>query len=305
MDGIIIGAIGLAVALVLLYRLWKQKKDIYNFADYLEKDLDDLLSDKGIGKAEDTEDTLYGKIHEKLERVSHVWELRRDTNRREKEKIKELISDISHQTRTPVANEKLCIEILRQEVDTQKGQEYLDKLEKQVDKLDFLFQNMVKMSRLETGVIKIAKEKGNLVETLSHAVSQIVPAASKKEIELYVDSEPEILISHDSKWTEEAVFNILDNAVKYTDRGGGVRISIKRQEIFTKLSICDTGKGIAEERQGLIFNRFYREPEVHEQEGVGIGLYLARQIMELQNGYIEVRSEQQKGSEFALYFPND
>lgn len=250
-------------------------------------------------------DTLYGKVHEKLERVSHVWEIRRETNRQEKEKIKELISDISHQTRTPVANEKLCLEILRQEVDTEKGREYLDKLEKQVDKLAFLFQNMVKMSRLGIGVIRVEKKKKNLVETLSHAVSQIVPASAKKQIELYVDSEQEMWIFHDPKWTEEAIFNILDNAVKYTEHGGSIHISIKRQEVFTRLSIRDTGKGILEERQAQIFKRFYREPEVHEQEGVGIGLCLARQIIEIQNGYIEVRSEPGKGSEFMVYFPND
>lgn len=306
MGGYNIGILFFALLTLCLYnKLWRQKRDIYDFTDRLEQNLDALLSDKEIVWEEDTKDTLDGKIGEKLERVSYVWDARRQEGRQAKERLKELISDISHQTKTPVANQKLCLEILRQEMKSERGQEYLDKMEKQVDKLDFLFQNLVKMSRLETGVIKISKEKENLVQTLSYAVAQIAPIAAKKRIELYVDSEEECYISHDRKWTEEALFNILDNAVKYTEPGGSINIFVKRQEIFTKLSIRDTGKGIAQERQAQIFTRFYREPEVHEKEGVGIGLYLAREIIELQNGYIEVRSELGKGSEFQIYLPNE
>ena len=111
------------------------------------------------------------------------------------------------------------------------------------------------------------------------------------------------LIRHDSKWTEEAIYNILDNALKYTEPGGKIHIQTERQELFFKISISDTGKGIAPERQAEIFTRFYREPEVHDKPGVGIGLYLARTIMELQKGYIEVQSEIGKGACFRLYFP--
>lgn len=181
MDRYIIVIVVLIVLLFALgYRLWRQKKDICDFADRLEQNLDALLSDKEIVTGEDTKESLYGKINEKLERVSHVWEVRREDDRRAKEKIKELISDISHQTKTPVANQKLYLEILRQEMESLRGKEYLDKMEKQVDKLEFLFENLVKMSRLETGVIKISKEKEDLIQTLSHAVAQVVPTAAEK-----------------------------------------------------------------------------------------------------------------------------
>lgn len=294
-----------AIILLLLYKLYKQKKDIYDFADCLERNLDALLSDKEIEDAEDMEDTLYGKVNEKLGRLSMVWKLRQRANQKQKETIKELISDISHQTKTPIANQKLYLEILAEELVSSRGQEYLAKMGKQIDKLDFLFQSLVKMSRLETGIILIKKEKEDLVQTLSRAVAQIVPLAEKKQMEISVDAEEKFQISHDRKWTEEAIFNLLDNAVKYTDVGGKIHIEIKPQEIFTRLSIRDTGKGIATERQAQIFTRFYREPEVHEQEGIGIGLYLARQIMELQNGYVEVRSEVGHGAEFLMYLPNE
>ena len=190
----------------------------------------------------------------------------------------------------------------------------LNKLEHQTDRLDFLFQSLVKMSRLETGVIQIRKERGDLFDTLAGAMAAVVPAASKKSIALEVEGGGEklsgetdknrLLLSHDRKWTEEAVYNLLDNAVKYTPEGGRVTLCVEKKEIFTEIHVRDTGKGIALERQAQIFTRFYREPEVQDLEGLGIGLYLTRKIAELQGGYVEVRSEAGKGADFCLFLPN-
>ena len=159
------------------------------------------------------------------------------------------------------------------------------------------------MSRLETGILQIQKEPGDICETLRRAVAAVVPDAAVKQIDLFMESSGEVMIDHDGRWTQEAVFNILDNAVKYTESGGEIHVALTRQKIFLKISISDTGKGIAPERQAEIFTRFYREPEVHDKPGVGIGLYLARRIMELQKGYIEVESEPGEGAEFRLYLP--
>lgn len=170
------------------------------------------------------------------------------------------------------------------------------------------------MSRLETGVIQIRKERGDLFDTLAGAMAAVVPAASKKSIALEVEGGGEklsgetdknrLLLSHDRKWTEEAVYNLLDNAVKYTPEGGRVTLCVEKKEIFTEIHVRDTGKGIALERQAQIFTRFYREPEVQDLEGLGIGLYLTRKIAELQGGYVEVRSEAGKGADFCLFLPN-
>ena len=119
-----------------------------------------------------------------------------------------------------------------------------------------------------------------------------------------MDCEEDLTVSHDSKWTEEAVFNLLENAVKYADAGGKIWISAKKEEFFTRISVKDTGKGIAKERQAEIFQRFYREPEVHDEEGIGVGLYLAREIILMQEGYIEVVSEAGAGAEFRIFLPN-
>lgn len=293
------------MAAVSLWRVHRLKREVYRFTEQVERGLDDIIAGKGFLESRESEkDSLWGRCSEKLWRVHHIWEKKEEANVREKQLMKELISDISHQTRTPIANMRLYLEFLQEEEVSEKGREFLAHLEGQTEKLDFLLKSMVKMSRLEAGILHIRKEQAKIYDTIAGAVGEIVPSAAKKQIQLSVDCGEEIQVKHDKKWTEEAVFNVLDNAVKYTDSGGHIHIVVRCQEVFTKISVRDTGKGIARERQAEIFSRFYREPEVHGENGVGIGLYLARKILELQDGYIEVRSEVGEGAEFSLYLPN-
>ena len=292
-----------AVVLVLLWKNYRTKKEVRLFAEKVEATLDAIVTEKEWTIDGELEDSLWGRTGTQLAKAGNVFQKKEEESVREKERVKGLISDISHQTRTPVANIKLYLELLGDEELSQSGQEFLGKIQGQMEKIDFLMQSMVKMSRIETGILQIRKEDKNLYETIRHAVASVVPEAIQKEIALYVDCEEEMIIRHDSKWTEEAIYNVLDNALKYTEPGGKIHIQAERQELFVKLSISDTGKGIAPERQAEIFTRFYREPEVHDKPGVGIGLYLARTIMELQKGYIEVQSEVGRGASFRLYFP--
>lgn len=303
---ILVTAACIAVMLALVWKMHVLRRDIYSFSDHLEQCLDAMISGEPIETFADMEDSLWGKIYVRLQRLDKIWQRQNHANIEEKKQIKELISDISHQTKTPVANMKIYLEILENEdMDAADRKEFLQKLGKQTEKLDFLFQSMVKMSRLETGIIEIRRQQLPVYETLGGAVAAIVPKAEKKHIRLSVDCGEEISVSHDRKWTEEAVFNILDNAVKYTPDGGTIRIAVAVQEFFTKISIRDSGKGIVPERHAEIFQRFYREPEVHDEEGIGVGLYLARKIVTLQKGYIEVRSEAGRGAEFLVYLPNN
>lgn len=292
-----------AVVVVLLWKNYHTKKEARLFAEKVEAALDAIVTGKEWTIEGELEDSLWGRTGTQLAKAGNVFQKKEEESVREKERVKGLISDISHQTRTPVANIKLYLELLGDEELSQNGQEFLEKIQGQMGKIDFLMQSMVKMSRIETGILQIRKEDKNLYETIRHAVASVVPEAAQKKIALYVDCEEEMFIRHDSKWTEEAIYNVLDNALKYTESGGKIHIQAERQELFVKLSISDTGKGIAPERQAEIFTRFYREPEVHDKPGVGIGLYLARTIMELQKGYIEVQSEVGRGASFRLYFP--
>lgn len=293
---------------LIVYLIWKNhclQRDIYDFNHKLDSCLNDLLNEKEIESKSYNKDSLWEMIYERLLRLSNMYSLKNKEIIKEKETLKELVGDISHQTKTPIANIKLYLEILLlDKKDIGSEIEYLKKINVQVDKLDFLLQSMVKISRLETDVIKIQKKVNSVFEMLVVAINAVVLKADKKNITIHVDCDEKILLNFDKKWTGEAVFNILDNAIKYTESNGNIYVSVCKQEIFTKIAIQDTGKGIALNRQGLIFSRFYREPEIHDDEGIGIGLYLARKIITLQDGYIEVKSEVGQGSTFIIYLPN-
>ncbi|WP_243002707.1 sensor histidine kinase [Lachnotalea glycerini] len=126
--------------------------------------------------------------------------------------------------------------------------------------------------------------------------------AENKNIEVTVDCNEEIFVCHDEKWTTEALFNILDNAVKYTPSEGKIHISVQQLEMYTKIDISDNGRGIKENHHATIFKRFYREES--DEDGLGIGLYLAREIISLQGGYIKVTSKLGKGATFSVYLLN-
>ena len=222
----------------------------------------------------------------------------------ERQELQTLVSDISHQVKTPVSNLKMATDTLLEKPMTEAERtDFIRGIRSQTDKLDFLFQALVKTSRLETGVIQLDKKPGRLFDTVAQAMSGIVYAAEKKEIAVSVDCPEDLTVSHDSKWTSEALFNLLDNAVKYTPAGGKIAVSVVLWEMYVEIKVTDTGKGISESNQAAIFRRFYREEEVHEQQGVGIGLYLAREIVTRQGGYIKVVSEPGKGSEFSIMLP--
>ena len=165
----------------------------------------------------------------------------------------------------------------------------------------------VKERRPDTAVIFLTANdmESDIYDTLAMALGGIFLNAERKHIQVEVNCPETLVVSHDRKWTAEALFNILDNAVKYTPEYGSIRVCVESWEMHLKVSITDTGKGIPENQQGAIFRRFYREEDVHDIEGIGIGLYLAREIISLQNGYIQVTSQVGTGSTFSVFLPHE
>ena len=173
---------------------------------------------------------------------------------------------------------------------------------RQAEKLQFLIASLVKTSRLEAGVFVLHPKKNLVSSMLEEAVEQIMPKTKEKNLTVEF-AQRELYAVFDRKWTEEAVGNILDNAVKYTPAGGKISIDILDTELFVRIDISDTGIGIPEEETAKIFQRFYRAKTVSDQEGVGIGLYLAREIIMEEEGYIKVKSRAKEGSVFSVYLP--
>lgn len=278
------------------------RRKLVLFSDAFCVLLDDMLSGEAVPQQSIEEESLFYKINYRLGRLYEVMQENKNSIAKERADLQELISDISHQVKTPIANLKMLNStLLEQEVPAQKRKEFLAAQVSQLDKLDFLMQAMIKTSRLETGVISLELKQQSVYDTLAAALGGILLNAEKKQIEVQVDCPENLSVAHDRKWTSEALFNILDNAVKYTPVGGQIRVQVECWEMYVKIDIADTGIGISEQHQGTIFKRFYREDAVHDVEGIGIGLYLAREIIALQGGYIRVVSEVGKGSVFSVF----
>ena len=219
----------------------------------------------------------------------------------EKDRIKTLIADISHQTKTPIANLLLYSELLMEETLPVSAKANMEALYNQSEKLRFLIDSLVKLSRLENGIISLSPQRSALQPLLQGIAEQYAAKVSEKGLSLQLQDTDAFAV-FDFKWTAEALANIVDNAIKYTEHGT-IRISAVSYEMFARIDISDTGTGIPESEQAKIFARFYRSNSVRKQEGVGIGLYLARQIISGEDGYIKVASVPGKGSTFSIFLP--
>ena len=219
----------------------------------------------------------------------------------EKDRIKSLIADISHQTNTPIANLLLYSELLMEEDLPPSAKANVDALYDQAEKMRFLIDSLVKLSRLENGILSLSPQSTALQPLLGGIAEQYAAKAAEKGLSLQLH-DTDTAATFDLKWTAEALANVVDNAIKYTEHGV-ITISAVSYEMFARIDISDTGPGIPESERSKIFTRFYRSKNAGEQEGVGIGLYLARQILSGEGGYIKVSSIPGKGSTFSVFLP--
>ena len=310
-NNIIVFWIGLSYSLfsilIFILLITLVRRNILNFSNNLCQLLDQMINQDydQINFTLFTEDeSLFNKIYQRLIRLFEVMQDNRNVINKERIELQELISDISHQVKTPISNLKMIIStILEKPMSEKKQKEFLFACEGQLDKLNFLMQSMIKTSRLESGIFSIEKKKQSIYETIAIALGESLLKAEQKNISIEVVCDEKLEVFHDRKWTNEALFNLIENAVKYTNPNGCIQISVEPWEIYLKIDIKDNGKGIPEKYQAEIFKRFYRENEVHEIEGIGIGLYLSRKIITMQGGFITVSSEVGKGSTFSVFLP--
>ena len=275
-------------------------------AKKVEEMLDAAL--QGNFRESDYDESELSRVETKWKRFLSTSALSKEQLEREKENVKSLVSDISHQTKTPVANIRLYTELLKErlcgEENTPERQQEIrmaEEISRQAEKLEFLIQSLTKMSRLESNILAVQPEEQGLKKLLEESIGDVTPKAEKKQVQIINNCVDNITAFYDFKWTKEAVCNVLDNAVKYSPRGGKVILSVTEYELYAAVSVRDEGIGIPEEDTARIFGRFYRAESVQQEDGVGIGLYLTREILRKQNGYIKVKSAPGKGSEFFLY----
>lgn len=252
----------------------------------------------------DYNESMLSKVEAEMVRFLNSSILSARNTRQDRDRIQSLLSDISHQTKTPISNILLFAELLEEMELPKDGQVAVKALKDQAGKLRFLIQALVKISRLEQGVVEVIPGRNPLQGVMERVFTQIRPKAEEKGVALALEAS-ELWAVFDPKWTEEALYNLADNGVKYTPPGGKVTISARAFEMFVRIDVSDTGMGIAEEEQSRIFSRFYRSADAADQEGVGVGLFLAREIISREGGYIRVESARGKGSLFSIYLPRE
>lgn len=283
--------------------MWRKMNRTLNC---LEQMVDEALA--GTFCEKDYNETRLSRLETKWMHFLGTSALDRTRLEQEKENVKSLVSDISHQIKTPMTNIKLYVSLLEEAMQNERQMqcqqdklELLEEITRQANKLEFFIQALTKISRLESNLVEVVPEKMDIALLLDGAIAEVWPGAKQKQMTIVNTYKGSSQAYFDLKWTKEALVNVLDNAVKYSPSGADVVLSVQQYQMYTMISVKDQGIGICEEDLPKIFSRFYRAPEVRQEEGVGIGLYLTREILKKEHGYIKVRSRAGEGAEFLLY----
>lgn len=293
----LVSVLTLALAALLLYHLRSRR-----IMRALNQMLDEAI--RGDFEAARYDESELSKIEAKLSRFLSASKLKKGQIEEQHDKIRALISDISHQTKTPIANMLLYAELLCEREDVPpEARDLATQIAGGAGKLSFLIQSLVKASRLESGIIKVQPQRAQVSLLVQAALDEYRPRAREKGVTLTAAALPEAAHAlYDPKWHAEALGNLLDNAIKYTDSGGLVELSVTPYELFTRIDVRDSGQGIREEDLPRVFNRFWRGGPAGE--GLGIGLYLAREIASAGGGYIKVSSMPGEGATFSIFLAN-
>lgn len=298
----VVTILGVILILFLMYQIQQRcfKKIIALAEAYLLEDFS--FAESQIDSNDIYLKGLVGQIFNILKQLGNQIQVKNFKLINEKESTKALVTDISHQLKTPIASLKLCFSIYEEATDEDEKQEFLNRCQTQIDKLEILINSLINISRLETAMIKLSPEIVSLNDILIKAVNQIYAKARFKNIDIEMDEFQDCLLMLDKKWTIEAIVNILDNAIKYSNSFTKISIKVVPMFNFVNVNISDKGIGIEKAQYNKIFKRFYRVDDkiVKETEGSGVGLYLTRNILERQGGNIIVKSEYGHGSTFII-----
>lgn len=293
---IALAALGLCALLAAAYGYRRTQRTIRR----LEAMLEQAISGRFDAHVYD-EDTV-SRLEFKMSRLLQHDALTRARLEKERGYVETLIGDISHQTKTPLANILLYAQLLGEQPLPKSAVPLAEFIGMQAEKLQFLIGALCKASRLEAGCVQVRPCKSSVSELFGALAAQYGAKAAVKGVCLTFE-ETALFAQFDPRWTMEAVGNLIDNAVKYTPEGGHIRVSASATPMFCRLAVADDGPGIPQEEHAKVFERFFRGQGAAAQEGVGLGLYLAREIALSQGGYMRLRSEPGKGAELCVFLP--
>lgn len=280
---------------------WYRNKTAQHYQDFLRK-TDEILSGKPAEVIYD--ESLDSAVLDRLNRIAEIFDMQKEGALRERDTIKSLLSNISHQIRTPLTNITLYAELLKDKIEAPDASRLAEKIEKNAQKLEFFLKELLKSSYAEEKMISVSPAMIELDVLLKKSCQSVELEAIKKNIRILSDPDRYIVYA-DPKWTEEVFGNIIENAIKYSPAGSDITVKTLPYESFVCVRIEDHGIGIPEQEQGKVFQRFYRGTNVTDKQGFGIGLYLAREVLRKQQGYIRIKSELKKGTVVEVFLSRD
>lgn len=302
---ILLSAVIFILSAALAFVLFRYKK-MEKSADRTMIQANDIMEQLILGREvkcfSENEDTLPGKFQNQAGRL---YEIHRAQEQREKElrdQISRSVSDLVHQINTPIANIKMYSEFLKEDsLTAEERRHFADNLERQARKLSWLGEGFAKISRLETGIISLNPERQPVLPVVLSAVDQISLKAEQHGNDICLEGRQDLKACLDRKWTEEVFFNLLDNAVKYSVPESRILVELLEYEIYIRINVCSQGTKVEREEFARVFQRFYRGKNAGEQDGVGLGLYLAREIVNGQRGYMKGKYDSEKGNVFSVF----
>ena len=282
---------GASSALVLYIQRRRRAAELEELAGLVR----DVLDDREIEEKAAGEETLYGRIEHMLVRIQRMNRGRQEELTESRSRVQKLITEIAHQMRTPLANGGTYLELLEGELSEREDPVadpvpmYLEALRSSQEKLRFLTEEFIRISRLENNIIRIRKEERDIAGTIGDALAQVRPMAEEKGVRISEHLPEGLSCPHDLGWFGEALWNVLDNAVKYSQEGGRIWVEASRGELYLTIRVADEGIGIDEGEEARVFQRFYRGRRTASYEGLGVGLYLAREITARHGGFMEIQ----------------
>ena len=290
-----------AASLRVILLLIRANRTLYRHADQM---LDAAFNQTPIAQSGIKEGPV-SALADKAEKVRQLFMLEVEQAQQEKEQVKQLISNMSHQLKTPLANLMMYQEMLKAPDLTQdQRQRFTDKMESQTEKINWIVQSLFKMARLEQNAIDFQVSPLPIQDTIMEAIGAVYEKARKKNLLIEQKNRENPILLHNQSWTAEALVNLLENAVKYTEEGGSISIEVTPLEMYTEIAVSDTGIGVPPSEYQAVFQRFYRGSNARQAEGSGIGLYLSRLILEKEKGYLTLSAGREKGSCFTVLLPN-
>nr|WP_243417557.1 HAMP domain-containing sensor histidine kinase [Mediterraneibacter glycyrrhizinilyticus] len=289
------------VYFILCFYLWRQHRAI----NVAENTINNFLEGDTLSRIECSQDGDWYSLFHSINEMASILSAHAENQKQTKEFLQDIISDVSHQIKTPLSALKMYHEIIESHKDDATTvSSFTEKSQREIKRMEDVIYTLLKLARLDAGIIQMEKVPENLTVLMQDVLERFETWAEREHKTITLSGKEDVVISCDALWVSEAIGNIVKNALEHTEDGGHIEVKWSQSPLMTQIEISDDGKGIHSEDLYNIFKRFYRSRYSSDVHGIGLGLPLAKSIVEAHGGTISVTSTLGSGTTFILNFFN-